>query len=198
MYRLFSGGRKILRNKRAIELSINFIVMLIIGIALFGFGIQFLAKFFSGTQKMKAQLDTQTQARIESLLDQGSRVAIPLNSKTIEIGKSDIFGLGILNVLSSKDSDTFYVTAGCEDEKITLLYTKVYEIKNNEKKVIDILAEPKAGTQTGKTNICNVCVARNTPLEGCSESPYYGCCSNTADKSKLYDGVIHKMYIKVP
>jgi len=58
---------KLFTSKKGIELSINFIVMLIIGIAMFGFGLKFLAQFFSGAEQIKSQLDTQTKTQIQRL-----------------------------------------------------------------------------------------------------------------------------------
>ncbi len=100
-----------MKSKKAMELSINFIVMLIIAMALFSFGIWFAYKFFGGAEKMRTDLDEQTQQQIENLLMQGNeRVVIPFNSKTLDKGNSAIFGVGILNVIGETHTFTMQIT----------------------------------------------------------------------------------------
>jgi hypothetical protein len=97
-----------MKSKKAMELSINFIVMLIIAMALFSFGIWFAYKFFGGAEQMRTDLDSQTQTQIENLLMSGNdRVVIPYNSKTLDKSNSAIFGVGILNVVG--DQETFRI-----------------------------------------------------------------------------------------
>jgi len=109
-----------MKNKKAMELSINFIVMLIIAMALFSFGIWFAYKFFGGAEKMRTELDEQTQTQIENLLMQSNeRVIIPFNSKTLDKSNSAIFGVGILNMLESPTQFTIEITKDsnyCGDE----------------------------------------------------------------------------------
>jgi len=99
-----------MKSKKAMELSINFIVMLIIAMALFSFGIWFAYKFFGGAEQMRTDLDSQTQTQIENLLMSGNdRVVIPFSSKTLDKSDSSVFGVGILNVLDAAHS--FTITA---------------------------------------------------------------------------------------
>ena len=59
---------KILNNRKGIELSINFIVMLILGIAVFAGGLVFASKFFGHAENVRQSLDSQTEKQIEKLL----------------------------------------------------------------------------------------------------------------------------------
>ena len=72
---------KLWQNRKGIELSINFIVMLILALAVFSGGIMFATKFFGHAEKVRASMDAQTEKQIEKLLDSGSPVVIPINTK---------------------------------------------------------------------------------------------------------------------
>ncbi|MBU0628678.1 MAG: hypothetical protein KKC75_05780 [Nanoarchaeota archaeon] len=99
-----------LGNKKAgFELSVNFIVILIICIVIFGFSIGILKKFFSHAETIKMTYDERTEQEIERLLDDGSRVAIPFDKKTIGNGEFKTFGIGILNTLNIGSSNEFQV-----------------------------------------------------------------------------------------
>ena len=84
------------KNKRAIELSINFIVMLILAIAVFAGGLVFASKFFGHAQQVRGNLDSQTEKQIEKLLDSGSPVVMPISTKDINKAKFATFGVGVL------------------------------------------------------------------------------------------------------
>ncbi|MFC1742187.1 hypothetical protein ACFL3V_06645 [Nanoarchaeota archaeon] len=87
---------RILHNKKGIELSINFIVMLILGTAVFIGGLVFASKFFSHAENVRGNLDSQTEKQIEKLLDSGSPVVIPISQKEIFRNKFGTFGVGVL------------------------------------------------------------------------------------------------------
>ena len=86
----------LIKSRRGIELSINFIVMLVLAIAVFAGGLVFASKFFSHAEKMRGTLDAQTQRQLEKLLDSGSPVVLPISSKEIFRNKFDTFALGVL------------------------------------------------------------------------------------------------------
>ena len=90
-----------MRKKAAIELSVSFIIVLIISIVIFSMGIYLANKFFSHGQGMIFTFDERTMQEIENLLDDGSRVVIPFNNKVIHNGESDTFGIGVLNIGNS-------------------------------------------------------------------------------------------------
>lgn len=186
-----------MKNKKAIQLSVNFIVMLIIAIVVFGFGVSFLGKFFEGAAEMQKQLDQDTQKRIESLLSTGELIAIPINSRTLEVGQNYMFGMGILNILNKDERFNIYIKcttaidkaggnlAGgvedyCErptnpDRKWTFEDDFNEDIQNNEQKTMELLFSVPKGTKPG-TYIFTVTVRDST--------------------NKIYD-VPRKLYIKV-
>jgi hypothetical protein len=138
---------RVFHNKRAIELSINFIVMLILAIATFAGGMLFLSKFFGKAQEMRGTLDSQTQREIEKLLDSGSPVVIPISTKEIFRNKFDTFGAGILakfngqytlTVSQSSSGSAFTkdkqpITWNMQDWKIQPSATQTIHLNKNEK-----------------------------------------------------------------
>lgn len=93
-------------NRKAIELSLNFIVILIISIIIFGFGIRFIQKLSSQATELQDITVSELDERIGNLVCEGSeRVCIGIDRKTIKRAKFDIFGLKIINILESQNFD---------------------------------------------------------------------------------------------
>jgi hypothetical protein len=83
-------------SRRGIELSINFIVALILAIAVFIGGMLFMTKFFTHAEKIRGDLDAQTEKQIEKLLDSGSPVVVPISTKELFRNDFGTFGAGVL------------------------------------------------------------------------------------------------------
>ena len=140
-------------KKRGFELSVSFLVMLILTLAVFGMGIYLVNKFFGSTKEMQANLDQQTSAQLEALMDDGSKVAVPINKKEVKLGEQTVFGVGVLNTLGTEKEFNISVTYSTglnkNNEKIDLdeaewskwmLYEEEpFTLKNNEKKKLPIL-----------------------------------------------------------
>ena len=95
-------------RKASINLAMNTIVMVIIGIVILTSGIILMQSFISGADEIKENLDSQTEAELERLLvGQGKKVALPLHTASLEAGESHVFGLGILNLESATYGDQF-------------------------------------------------------------------------------------------
>ncbi len=93
-----------LKNKRSIELSLNFLVIIIISIVIFGFGMVFLSSLASQAEDIRKLSINQIDERISSLICEGSdRVCIAVTSKNIQRNKFDIFGIKIFNILESQE-----------------------------------------------------------------------------------------------
>jgi len=192
--KIFSKSTRLIKNKRAMELSINFIVMLILAIALFGFGLRFLGTFFSGGMKMQKALDDQTKRNIEALLSSGERVAIPLDNKEILRGENEIIGIGILNVMSQNPSDEFNILIECAGTNCLKTppiptYLNKVTIQNNKQEMVKVLFNVGKKTPPG-TYIFNVCIARAAEVASCQVGGYV--------LNDFYDKSLHKIYIKVP
>lgn len=97
------------QKRGSIQLSTNFMVMLIISIAVFSFGIYMLTNIFNFAEEERIRLDEQTAHMIENALDRGDRVFIPRERRTISPGATGTFGMGILNVLGMSAEKDFGV-----------------------------------------------------------------------------------------
>jgi hypothetical protein len=91
----------------ALQLSMNFVITILIGIALLGFGILFLRQIVGGAEELKFDLDRQTERQLGLLLEQGQQIAIPFNTQYLRRGKSHLFGVGVMNI---QDEGLFEVT----------------------------------------------------------------------------------------
>src|SRR3989338_1026376 len=90
----------LISGKRAIELSLNFIVIIIISITLFIFGIRFMSQLSSQAFELQKLTLDDLDARIANFACEGSdRVCIGADRQTIPKGKFGVFGVKILNVL---------------------------------------------------------------------------------------------------
>ncbi len=87
-----------MNRKAAIELSMNFLVVIIISLAILAGGISLLYKFIASGKNIIIGIDDQTRIQIEQLLDDGSVVALPYAAKTLKRGEDFVFGLGVLNI----------------------------------------------------------------------------------------------------
>ena len=110
-------------KKAAIELSVNFLVMLIITLVIFGSSMVMVKKFFGGATDIKRVYDERTEQEIERLLDDGSRVAIPFDKKKIPNGEFETFGMGVLNVLGTDQNNDF---------RIQIAFNKAFRKDNTE------------------------------------------------------------------
>jgi hypothetical protein len=99
-------------KKKGFELSINFLVALIITLVVFMFAVSFAYKFFGKSEELQAKIDQRTKAELQTLIaSQGMKVAIyPTQIETTR-GKTVTLGVGILNVVGSETE--FDVTMAC-------------------------------------------------------------------------------------
>lgn len=95
-------------NKKGIELSINFLVILIISLVIFGFGIYFINRLSSEATQLADLTLNELDQRIGDLICEGSaRVCIGIERQVIKRNKLGVFGLKILNL---EDAQQFEVT----------------------------------------------------------------------------------------
>lgn len=168
-------------SKKGFELSINFLVVLIMTVVTFAGGLVLARNMFSGADGISAKLTMQQQKDIESLmLNNDELVALPVNKKTIERGKAVMVGLGINNIIPGEEiSDTFKVSVdfsvseieNCKKGDISacpidpnnfiVLLADTYDIEKNDHKVVEIpVMIPKDAKKT--TYVYNVNVSYNS------------------------------------
>ena len=91
-------------NKNSMELSLNFLVIIIISITIFGFGIYFISNLAQQAEDLRKLTLSQIDEQISGLACKGSdRICIIAEKKKIQRGNVGIFGIKILNILESKD-----------------------------------------------------------------------------------------------
>ena len=83
-------------GRKAIELSLNFIVILIISIIIFGFGIRFISQLSSQATELQEITTAELDERIGNLICEGSdRVCVGIGRKTIDVDSArgtDVIG----------------------------------------------------------------------------------------------------------
>lgn len=202
-----------MRGKKAFELSMTFLVTLILIIVIFTGSIYFTKKFFATAEEMRGEISRQTEADIEALLYQeGTLIALPIFKKTVRRGRQTTFGVGIRNILER--TENFYVLVSFskgfnpDEEIITetdttfinekwLLYSPgPYSIPNNKLEMIPILTlgnmNMAEGVTTEKgTYSFNVCVIAGTIPTG------FDCGNPRPLPPAIYGGKIYKIYLEV-
>ena len=174
-------------KRGAIQLSVNFIVILIIAMFVFSMGIKLAYDLVSEAGKMGAEVDENTQREIEQALMGGEQVSIPINRKETKIADSVVFGLGIFNIGTSGN---FNVEMELEDaynaettEKIEvdanswiISFFGPYEINKNEQKILPLpVAVPRkieSGTTPPGVYIFKVWVTRGGIQYGSTQKVY--------------------------
>ena len=98
-------------NKRAVELSINFLVIVIISIVVLGLGLNLLYNLYEGSVEIRDVSLEDIDKQIGALVCEGTESAcIGKDTQTIKRGDLSIYGLKILNLVNSPTTD-FEITA---------------------------------------------------------------------------------------
>lgn len=152
-------------NKKAIALSINFLVTLILAITIFSFGIIFARNLMGGAGELTSMTESDLDKQIGSLLCSGNeRVCYGIRDKTIRRGDFGIFGIRILNILDVGEVEftvTVYdrgmvpkgkteITYEIDPELNILPRTRKDKIPNNEDKTIGIGVEVPRDARPGR------------------------------------------------
>ncbi|MEM3127044.1 MAG: hypothetical protein QW331_03175 [Candidatus Woesearchaeota archaeon] len=182
-----------LSHKGALQLSVGFLVTIILTIVIFSLSIVFLRRTFTQATELSTELDSKTQQQIESLLVQGQKVAVPFHRKQIDVGGTGLYGLGIYNKAGENAKFKIEVTDGKDPtttppniiSKESVLYTQEIEIENNEQESLGILVKIPPGTPRG-TYVFDVIVK-------CSFYPSEAGCDPPANN--IY-GIV-KLYAEV-
>lgn len=101
-------------NKKAIELSINFIVITVLSLIVLGIGFYLVTNIFSTATKYKGELDEQTQeSLLATLRKSGDLISMPIIHYSIARGATDVLGAALLNDIGI--AETFYITTTCTE-----------------------------------------------------------------------------------
>jgi len=168
--------------KKGIELSLNFLVTIIIALVIFGFGIKFISNLTSDVTELESLTTEQLDKRIENLVCGTEKVCIGTNKKTIQKGNFDVFGIKIINILESQEfninigvskiiKDNEEITDQNELNKVQIKHRQSVIIEKNDEENIGIGVEVAKDAVSG-TYILDV------------EIPQYG--------------ELQKIYVEVP
>ena len=89
-------------NKKAVELSVNFLVVIILAIVIVGLSFYILFTVFGEASELGELTQEQLNERVENLQCDGI-VCMPLTSKILHRGQSHLFGMKILNTGAKND-----------------------------------------------------------------------------------------------
>lgn len=216
--------RRTTHSKKGFELSVGFIVILIITIIIFTSSLVVIKRFWSTTQTIQSSLSTDVQNQIDAVLGQGQAVAVVPAQVDATPGKQQSVGIGLMNVLKQKT--TFYIVIGYSgafdknneliqvDPELMqgwLLYNKgPYDLSQGKTDKASVLIEPKfqidddVRTKPG-TYIYNVCVIPKDTAHGgntINVDSYTERCGtvgktagNTISSLKPYSGKVYKMQV---
>lgn len=175
-------------NKRAIELSLNFFVILIISIIIFGFGIRFISRLSSQATELQEITISELDERIGNLVCEGSdRVCVGIDLKTIRRTKFDVFGLKIINILESQNFDINVARPTPSG------YTKTKQEIYGD----NLILNPKARSVfIEKNEEKNLGIGVQVPADAVSGTYIFNVEIKTQD-GKLYSAT-QKLYVDVP
>lgn len=93
-------------NKKSIELSLNFLVIIIISIVIFGFGVYFISRLSSEATELTQLTTSELDSKIEGLICEGfDRVCVVNERKVIRKKEFGVFGVKVLNILQDQTFD---------------------------------------------------------------------------------------------
>ena len=99
-----------MNGKQGMELSINMIVVVVLGIVVLGMGIAIFNQGFSKAVELKDDVSQQTKVQLNRLLDDGSLIVVPFANKEGKRGDPVYFDVAIANELGVVDDLWFSMT----------------------------------------------------------------------------------------
>ena len=181
-------------SKKGMELSINFIVILIISIVVFGFGIKIAYDIINyGDEGIKMTQAKINKHLIDIMCDSSERICVAPTTIEVRPHGSGYFTIGILNAYDDRTTFYFGVEESINDEipivdeEYWLLGEDFVTINPNEQKKLGLGVLVPGGTKKG-TYVLNVYVCKGDGLSSCDkESP-----------ETIRYGKTQKLYVVVP
>jgi len=180
--------------KKGIELSLNFLVTVVIALMIFIFGVRFIYNITSEATQLQGMTFDELEKKIGELsCDTGDRVCISVETKKIPKRKWDTFGIRIFNILEDTQFKINIVKASppgytvnnvpIQTNDIILKYREDTFINRNDGENIAVGAEVPKNTTSGKYIF-------NVKIEYLDPDP--------ADGTYKPYGIVHKLYVDVP
>ncbi|MBN2053248.1 hypothetical protein JW756_07120 [Candidatus Woesearchaeota archaeon] len=159
-------------KKASMELSVNFLVVIIISLILLGIGIFLVNKFLILSTKLPSAVSEQQKTMLRQALSEGALVAAYPSILTVSRGSSADFGIGINNELDQRNTFSIYLSDQNCNPAMPIEFGKLYlpgphDIKNNAYDYIPIrINVPKKATKGTCMFMVYVC-----KTETCDENP---------------------------
>lgn len=177
-------------KRGAIELSVNFLVIIIISITIFGFGVYFISSLSSKANDWAKMSSDDFDKKIGDLVCSGyEKVCIPADKKTIRKNDFSVFGIEIFNIgarqiFAVEASNPKMIPVGGADAiapsvplRLNPSGTRSVEIGQNEGRSIGIGVQVQPNSPAG-TYIIDVKISDQAGIQ--------------------YGGTIFKLYVEVP
>lgn len=178
--------KSIYSNKKGMELSINFIVGLILALAAFFLGLMFIPKLFSAAKDVNEQLDQNSEEILRNMAMEG-KVAIYPETIETKVGGGRVIGLGIMNVgqtqnftvgikyVSGKDkngnalsiniNNWVFVEPTCAEWCAYKTTTNTFEVKRNDRIIESVAFRAPNGITKG-TYVFAILVKKDANNDG--------------------------------
>lgn len=154
-------------RRGALELPVNFLVVLIITIVVFGFSLYFIGKFSQQGTVLQTQLDSQTKQLLQGML-QDQQFALTPAVVRVGVGDSATIGVGLLNtgttelnwklnILEINNAPTEWFTFD-DNSHLT---------QKNEQFTSAVLVKPRTNGQIGTAYVYKVCATTISPPITC-------------------------------
>jgi hypothetical protein len=163
-----------LMKRGAMELGVNFLVVMILSIIVIGVGIFLVTKGAGAWEKEYDQIKTMQQSQIKSAMARtGQLVMVYPNTVTLTMGQGEIFTVGINNDLDESANFSFVVNPSSStslDKKYYLYSSNPIQILSKQAGFAPIkVTAPK--NQGKKTFILNICVFKGDMSSGAPNCP---------------------------
>lgn len=153
-----------MQSKKGIELSVNFIVMLILAIVTLVLSLAFFGKIFSGANDIRDTVDQDVQQQLrDRIFSSTEQIVIYPSDMEITGKQGAVFGVGILNIDTSAQqfsilvsidkcySSTGTALAACPSAKPLVQYdSSAQQIAANQRGLIEVYVGTQSGTPPGK------------------------------------------------
>lgn len=144
-----------MNNKKAFQLSVNFLVIMIIMVVIFGFGIYLFSNVFAHVTKIDAKVHEGEMEKLNSLLDNDELVSV-LNPQQTYDGDALRFPIGITNE-NGNGGESFSInmteckfthntgqarSSDCRLDGVVIYSSQSFTIKNNQRVYRLMLIDP--------------------------------------------------------
>lgn len=137
-------------KKGALELSVNTIVVVVIGITLLVLGLVFVRNMFGNIESLTKDAFTRAKAEIRTSSNVNQLLTISPDNIKIEQGSADVVNVIVANL--EEDPASFYLEATGSDEKIDCSFADTmttksldYTLSSGEQASINLIADEKKG-----------------------------------------------------